>query len=306
MGNLRGGCSKPFAMDAWLSDFIAAEGLPPDFAETALAICAPLAARIVADARTPGFVVGVCGSQASGKSTLTAVLRRVLEDKGLKVASLSLDDLYLTRAQRQDLAREVHPLLATRGVPGTHDVALGLAVLDGLAGPGETLLPAFDKAVDDRRLQGAPVAGPVDVILFEGWCVGAVPQADIAAPINTLERDRDPDGRWRTFVNDALAGPYQDLFARIDLLVLLKAPSFEVVLAWRQEQEAKLRARLTREGGDLKRAMTAAQVADFIAHYERLTRRILAEMPGRADMVVALDQQRRPEATAAPPPRPAP
>ncbi|MFD3262757.1 kinase [Phenylobacterium ferrooxidans] len=293
-------------MDAWLSDFIAAEGLPPDFAETALAICGPLAARIIADARTPGFVVGVCGSQASGKSTLTAVLRRMLEDQGLKVASLSLDDLYLTRAQRQDLARDVHPLMATRGVPGTHDVALGLAVLDGLAGPGETLLPAFDKAADDRRPQGVPVAGPVDVILFEGWCVGAVPQADVSAPINALERDRDPDGRWRSFVNDALAGPYQALFARIDLLVLLKAPSFDVVLAWRQEQEAKLRARLAREGGDLKRAMTDAQVADFIAHYERLTRHILAEMPGRADMMVALDQQRRPVVMASPPPPPAP
>ena len=283
-------------MDPWLAEFIAAEGLPPDFALTARAICAPLAERIVADAKGPGFVVGLCGTQASGKSTLTAVLRAMLEDRGLVVASLSLDDLYLTHAERQGLAREIHPLLATRGVPGTHDVELGLTVLDGLARPGETQLPAFDKAADDRRPDGVPVAGPVDVILFEGWCVGAVAQADVAAPINALERERDPDGRWRTFVNAALAGPYQALFARIDLLVLLKAPSFEVVLVWRQEQEAKLRARLVREGGDLKRAMTDEQVADFIAHYERLTRHILAEMPGRADMVVELDAARRPRA----------
>ncbi|CAN5790172.1 kinase [soil metagenome] len=283
-------------MDTWLADFIAAEGLPPDFAETALAICGPLAARIVADLWPPGRVIGICGSQASGKSTLTAVLRRVLEEAGVTVASLSLDDLYLTRAARQALARDVHPLLATRGVPGTHDVALGASVLDSLACEGETVLPVFDKAADDRRRRGVSVAGPVDVILFEGWCVGAVPQADVAAPINALERERDPDGRWRTFVNDALAGPYQALFARIGLLVLLKAPSFEVVLAWRQEQEAKLRARLAREGGDLKRAMTDDQVADFIAHYERLTRHILAEMPGRADMIVELDEARRPMA----------
>ena len=281
-------------MDAWLSDFIAAEGLPADFARSARAICAPLAARIVAEPRKPGFVVGICGSQASGKSTLTAVLRRMLQDQGLKVAALSLDDLYLTRAQRQDLAREVHPLLATRGVPGTHDVALGIAVLDGLALPRATLLPAFDKAADDRRPEGVSIAGPADVILFEGWCVGAVAQADVSVPINDLERQHDPDGRWRAFVNAALAGPYQPLFARLDLLVLLQAPSFEIVLAWRREQEAKLRARLTREGGDLKRAMTDDQVADFIAHYERLTRHILAEMPARADMVVALDETRRP------------
>lgn len=283
-------------MDAWLSDFIAAEGLPPDFAATATAICAPLAERIMAAARAPGFVVGICGTQASGKSTLTAVLRHMLEVRGLKVASLSLDDLYLTHAARQALAREVHPLLATRGAPGTHDVALGLAVLDGLTRPGETLLPSFDKSTDDRRPDGVPVAGPADVILFEGWCVGAAPQdrAALAEPVNALERERDPDGRWRAFVNAALAGPYQDLFSRIDLLVLLKAPSFEVVLAWRREQEAKLRARLAREGGDLKRAMTDDEVAAFIAHYERLTRHILAEMPGRADVMVVLDAERRP------------
>ncbi|CAN5599208.1 kinase [soil metagenome] len=281
-------------MDPWLTDFIAAEGLPPDFAETALAICSPLAERIVSQAGGPGFVVGLCGAQASGKSTLTAVLRAMLEGRGLVVAALSLDDLYLAHAERQALAREIHPLLATRGVPGTHDVELGLAVLDGLARSGETRLPAFDKAADDCRPDGVPISGPVDVILFEGWCVGAVPQTDVAAPINALERERDSDGRWRTFVNAALGGPYQALFARIGLLVLLKAPSFEVVLAWRQEQEAKLRARLAREGGDLKRAMTDEQVADFIAHYERLTRHILAEMPARADVLVALDENRRP------------
>lgn len=293
-------------MDAWLSDFIAAEGLPPDFAATAQAICAPLAETILGQAKGPGFVVGICGTQASGKSTLTAVLKQMLEVRGVRVAALSLDDLYLTHAARQALAREVHPLLATRGVPGTHDVALGLAVLDSLARPGEILLPAFDKSTDDRRPAGAPVAGPVDVILFEGWCVGAVAQdpAALAEPVNALERERDPDGRWRSFVNAALAGPYQDLFSRIDLLVLLKAPSFEVVLAWRREQEAKLRARLAREGGDLKRAMTDSEVAAFIAHYERLTRHILAEMPGRADVVVELDAERR--ARASPPPPPAP
>lgn len=282
-------------MDAWLSDFIAAEGLPPDFAGTALAICAPLAEAILPRTEQP-LVVGICGAQASGKSTLTAVLRRMLKTHGVRVGSLSLDDLYLTHAERQALAREVHPLLATRGVPGTHDVALGLSALDDLGHPGACLLPIFDKASDDRSPRGVPIDGPVDVILLEGWCVGARPQppADLSAPINALERERDPDARWRAFVNDALAGPYQDLFARLDLLVMLKAPSFEVVLAWRQEQEAKLRARLTREGGDLKRAMTDAQVADFIAHYERLTRHILGEMPGRADVVVELDEQRRP------------
>ena len=287
-------------LDDWLNRFIAAEALPSGFADTARAICAPLAARIAAEARAaPRFTVGICGPQASGKSTLTAVVAHLLRDQGLAVAVLSLDDLYLTHAERQVLARDVHPLLATRGVPGTHDVALGLAVLEGLAKPGETRLPRFDKAADDRRPPAAwePVQGPVEVILFEGWCVGArpQPQAALARPVNDLEREADPDGRWRAHANAALAGPYQALFGRLDRLVLLRAPSFETVLAWRQEQERKLRARLAREGADPSRVMRDAEVARFIAHYERLTRWILEEMPGRADVVIALDPARRPQ-----------
>jgi D-glycerate 3-kinase len=288
-------------LDDWLNRFIGAEALPPGFADTARAICAPLAVRIAAEARqAPGFTVGICGPQASGKSTLTAVVAHLLGDQGFTVAVLSLDDLYRTHAERQVLARDVHPLLATRGVPGTHDVALGLAVLDGLGRPGETRLPRFDKAADDRRpaAEWEPVQGPVDVILFEGWCVGARPQpaAALALPVNDLERDADPDGRWRASANTALAGPYRGLFDRLDLLVLLQAPSFEIVLAWRREQERKLRERLAREGGDSSRVMTDVQVGHFIAHYERLTRWILEEMPTRADVVIALDAQRRPRA----------
>lgn len=281
-------------MSDWLADFLAAERLPASYAETVEAVALPLARRIEAAARPGGLVVGVCGAQASGKSTLTAVVRRLLEMRGLKVALFSLDDIYLTRAERQDLARDIHPLLATRGVPGTHDVAWGQALIEGLRGPGRTLLPAFDKARDDRK-PGALFEGPADVVLFEGWCVGARPQAPaaLASPVNALERDQDSGGVWRTYANTALAGPYQDLFSRLDLLVLLQAPGFEAVLDWRTQQERKLRERLAREGGDASRVMSDDQVETFIAHYERLTRWILEEMPRRADIVVRLDKQRR-------------
>lgn len=282
----------------WLDGFLAAERLPPDFAATVRRVCVPLADRIAREAVGPAYAVGVCGAQGSGKSTLAAVVRRLLEDRGLKVALLSLDDLYLTRAERQALAREIHPLLATRGVPGTHDVALGETLFDALGQSSEVALPSFDKATDDRRPLAAwpRIEGPVDVILFEGWCVGARPQApaDLIAPVNALERQQDPDGAWRTYANDRLAGPYRRLFERLDSLVLLQAPSFEVVLDWRLEQERKLRDRLAREGGDASRVMTDAEVETFIRHYERLTRHILAEMPARADVVVRLDAERRP------------
>ncbi|MGR4863401.1 kinase [Caulobacter sp. LARHSG274] len=281
----------------WLAALLRDEALPERFAAEVERLHVPLAARIAAVAMGPAFVVGLCGPQGCGKSTAVLVLRRLLEARGLRVAILSLDDLYLPIEDRQALARDVHPLLRTRGVPGTHDVGLGLAVLDGLAGPGRTAIPRFDKAADTRApSESWPVVeGPVDVVLFEGWCVGARPQPDkaLAAPVNALERERDPDGTWRAHVNAALAGPYRPLFARIDLLVQFLAPDFAAVLAWRQEQERKLRARLAAAGPSGARAMDDAEVVQFVQHYERLTRHIAAEMPARADLVIRLDADRR-------------
>src|SRR5262249_28396576 len=109
---------------------------------------------------------------------------------------------------------------------------------------------------------------------------------------NTLERDEDSDGTWRQYVNQMLGREYQRLFAQIHLLILLNAPSFEVVFRWRREQEEKLRQRVVAEGGDLSRVMDDAQLSRFISHYERLTRHILEEMPSRADVVVKLDAAR--------------
>lgn len=250
--------------------------------------------RLAALAKRP-FILGICGAQGSGKSTLSDALAENLRAGGLRVAVLSLDDLYLTRAERQGLAREIHPLLSTRGVPGTHDVALGLSVLDGLARPGRMLLPRFDKAVDDRALPGTGIDGPVDLVLLEGWCVGAVPQDGraLADPLNDLERTQDPDGRWRHYVNDRLAGDYQRLFARLDALMLLAAPDFAVVRDWRIQQEESLRARLRDAGRSTDQTMSDGQVVAFIQFYERLTRHILTEMPDRADLVLRLDAARR-------------
>jgi len=250
---------------------------------------ARLAERIAAQRQGAPLIVGVTGPQGSGKSTLAAQMPTALAAHGLGAAVLSLDDLYLTRAERQRLAREVHPLLATRGVPGTHDVALGAQVLASLGRPGETLVPSFDKAADDRRPpdQWTRVNGPVDVIVFEGWCVGARPQPPraLAAPVNDLERDRDPDGVWRRHANDALAGPYRALFDPIGFQALLLAPGFDVVLGWREQQEHELIAR----GG---KGQSDAELAVFVQYYERLTRWMAEEMPARADAVARLDAKR--------------
>lgn len=234
------------------------------------------------------LILGLCGAQGSGKSTLATGLQALMEQEGYRTAILSLDDLYLGRQARGQLAAAVHPLFRTRGVPGTHGVGRGIALLEAAKGRAPLLLPRFDKGQDEPLPQGEAVAAPVDLLIFEGWCVGARPQAkaDLVQPVNALERDEDPDEIWRRHVNRQLRGPYAELFAWIDRLVLLAAPDFSVVRGWRGQQEEALLAR----GAD--RAMDARQLDRFVQHYERLTRHILTEMPARADLLLPLDDAR--------------
>ncbi|NWK98360.1 kinase [Sphingobium lactosutens] len=238
------------------------------------------------------LILGLCGAQGSGKSTLAAGLQALMEQDGRRTAILSLDDLYLGRAVRARLADEVHPLFRTRGVPGTHDVARGIALCEAVKAGDPVLLPRFDKGQDEPFSEGEAIAGSIDLLIFEGWCVGARPQpeADLVAPVNVLERDEDPDGIWRRHVNRRLYGPYAELFGWIDRLILLAAPDFAVVRSWRGQQEEALRAE---QGEAANRAMDAAQLDRFVQHYERLTRHILTEMPGRADLTLSLDSDRQ-------------
>jgi D-glycerate 3-kinase len=280
--------------------------LPSAYADIVDAVHRPLAERLAALRQRLGrpAIVGVCGTQASGKTTLCAFLKLLLQQGGLKAETLALDDLYLSRAAREVLAEAVHPLFVTRGPPGTHDVPLGQAVLDVLAGgapPGDLRMPRFDKAADTLAPVDVwpPLEGAVDVVLFEGWCVGARPQAeaDLIRPVNALERERDPEGIWRRYANMRLASDYADLFARLDALVMLEAPGFDAVFDWRALQERKLGDRLKAQGGlsGGRRLMTEEDLRLFLAHYQRLTEHILAEMPARADAVVALAADHRVE-----------
>lgn len=281
----------PSALDRLVADL----ALPADFA--ALPWYRRIAAEIERRARQGPLLVGLCGSQGSGKSTMAAFLRALLDARGICTAILSLDDLYLDLPERIALAESVHPLLRTRGVPGTHDVALGEAVIDRLlaAADGEaTAIPRFDKSTDSRLppARWDRFVGPARVVVLEGWCIGATPEGEaaLATPINALEAQEDGDGRWRRYVDEALAGPYRDLFDRIGLTVFLQAPSFDCVFAWRRLQERKLRERTGGSGAGL---MDDAALARFIMHYQRITRRLLATMPARADLVAVLDAAQR-------------
>lgn len=246
-----------------------------------------IAAAIAARRNATGvpLLAGICGPQGSGKSTMAAFVAAMLDAQGLPTAILSLDDLYL---DPEDRPVHIHPLFATRGVPGTHDIALGELVIDRLFA-GRTSIPRFDKALDRRRprAEWEDNAGPASIVLFEGWCVGAEPEAApaLAAPINRLERGEDPDGVWRRHANQSLASDYRRLFARLGFLVYLAAPSFESVFGWRSLQEEKLRARV---GDGAPGVMDGPALARFVMHYERISRHLAATLPERCDILAEL------------------
>jgi len=241
----------------------------------------------------PRALVGVSGVQGSGKSTLAAQLASAARSRGVDTLVLALDDFYLGRRDRLRLAHDVHPLLATRGVPGTHDVVLLTRTLHALKNADAAhpaLIPRFDKGRDTRlapsrwrRVTRAP-----RWILLEGWCIGVPAESTKALEraVNALERTEDPDRRWRRWVNRQLVTEYAALWRRLDALIVLAAPSFSVVERWRGEQErALLRQRAPR-------ALTPEALRRFVMHYERLSRHALSTLPAIADVLIELDAAR--------------
>jgi D-glycerate 3-kinase len=278
----------------WLSSRC---GLSPETIAGLLPFYLPLAEHIAARRRAQAapLVVGIQGPQGAGKTTLTRLLQEVLRETcGLTVASLSIDDLYLTRAQRSELAQRVHALFVTRGVPGTHDVALGVGVLDALTRTGRTRVPRFDKVQDDRLPENSwtSVDGPCDVVLFEGLWIGVPPidDATLQAPVNELEALEDPEGIWRRHANARLREDYPALSRRCQLLVHVRVPDFACVKRWRSAAEEELRAQ---SSGSDSRLMDAAALARFFQHYERFTAHAMASMPGRAEVILEVDREHR-------------
>lgn len=240
------------------------------------------------------WLVGLSGLQGSGKSTFAIQLRTAADQVGVPSQVLSLDDFYLGRRDRARLAKTTHPLLRTRGVPGTHDIPLLTRVLGEMARASErhpAHVPQFDKGRDTRLppSRWRRVVVPPKLVVLEGWCVGVPPQeADaLADPLNALERLEDRDGIWRAWVNRQLADVYAPLWQRIDQLILLQAPDFGVVAGWRGQQEREQWAR------HAPHAMDADALQRFLMHYERLSRHALQELPHRADLCLRLGPDRQ-------------
>jgi D-glycerate 3-kinase len=240
-------------------------------------------------------IIGLTGGQGAGKSTITQVLKLILKIKySLSVACFSIDDFYKTLKERTSLAEKVNKLFKTRGVPGTHDTNLIKKIFIDLTKKNfrPVLIPRFDKARDDRspKKYWQKIKQQPNIIIFEGWCVGARPQQkkNLLKPINILEKKQDLDLKWRSRVNNELKNEYKKIFKKINMLIFLKVPSFDCVYKWRLLQEKKLK--LTSRG---KKIMSPLQVREFIMYYQRITIQMLKDLSNKAYAVLYLDKQHR-------------
>lgn len=237
-------------------------------------------------------VYGIVGLQGSGKSTLAAQLAVLGKTRGLNIVIFSIDDFYLGKRERNALGRSVHPLLARRGPPGTHDVALACEVIDKLKHGKSVRIPRFDKISDTRLspLRWQKIDERIDLIIFEGWFLFATPEneASLCKPLNRLERERDKDGVWRNYCNEALKN-YAELWQRIGRSLFLQGPGFEQVKYWRWQQEQSLQS-----ANPNRKTMTQVEIEDFILLFERTSRNVFQQLPNQVDRIVRLDKNRNP------------
>jgi len=246
------------------------------------------------------LIVGISGGQGSGKTTFVEFLKKILELKyNLKCYSISIDDIYKTKKDRFLLSKKEHKLFFTRGVPGTHDTKYLINYFKNLkdlkAGKKVFTIPKFNKAIDDRLSKKLwyRFSNKCDIILFEGWCVGATDENNksiLEKPINSLEKVEDRQCVWRKLVNNHLKKDYKMLYSFIDFMIYLKAPSFKKVLEWRTLQEKKLSK--FKEKKNL--IMNNNQLKRFVMFYERITQNMFKHMPKSADIVIPINFQHLP------------
>ena len=240
-------------------------------------------------------IIGITGGQGSGKSTISNILKIILKKMfNLNTVIFSIDDFYKTLKDRKKMSLKISPLFLTRGVPGTHDTKLLLNTIKKLKKSkfDKVNIPIFDKSIDNRlpKKYWQSIKEKPDIIIFEGWCIGAKAQnnRDLLIPINKLEKEKDKNSTWRFYVNNKLKKEYSKIFKLIDKLIFLKVPSFKKVYEWRLLQEKKLR---TKSRGN--KIMNDNEVKNFIMFYERLTRHMLNTMTKKSDVIVKIDSKHK-------------
>ena len=240
-------------------------------------------------------IIGLAGGQGSGKSTISQLLKIILKVKfNLETVVFSIDDFYKTLKDRKMMSKKINQLFLTRGVPGTHDTKILHKCLKNLKRKSfkKFLIPKFDKALDNRRSKNKwiKVSKKPNIVIFEGWCVGAKHQKkrDLIKPVNELEKLEDKNLIWRKKVNNELKNDYKKIFNLIDDLIFLKVPSFKHVYKWRLLQEKKLRR--TSKG---KKIMSIKEIKRFIMFYERITRNMIKTLSTRAKILINIDAKHR-------------
>ena len=241
------------------------------------------------------LIIGLAGGQGSGKTTISSILSLILKKYfKLKVFKISIDDFYKTKKQREILSKDKHSLLLTRGVPGTHDIKIMLDFFRKIKTKNfkSLKLPKFNKANDDRykkkhwyKLKSRP-----DVVIFEGWCVGAKPQSLrlLKKPINALEKAYDKNLKWRRFVNLQLKTNYKKLYSQLDSLLYLKVKNFNLLKKWRIKQEEKLWLK-SKSRKNLK-IMNKKEVINFMQTYQRITEQMFKDAPKYSSIIMNLNK----------------
>ncbi len=245
------------------------------------------------DNKKPYFV-GLAGGQGTGKTTISSIIKIILEKYfKLKVFKISIDDFYKTRKERIALSKKVHPMLLTRGVPGTHDINMMLDFFKkSKAKKFKSMkLPNFNKAIDDRfpKNKWNKINRRPDVIIFEGWCVGARAETNktLKKSINSMEKANDHKLVWRKYVNQQLKTKYKKLYSQLNCMIYLKAKNFSLLQKWRLKQEQKLWLKTKKKGGH--KIMSKGDVINFMQTYQRITQNMFKNMPKYASIIFNLN-----------------
>ena len=246
-----------------------------------------------ADNKRPYFV-GLAGGQGTGKTTISSIIKIILEKYfKLKVFKISIDDFYKTRKERISLSKKVHPMLLTRGVPGTHDINMMLDFFKKSKAKKfkNMKLPNFNKAIDDRfsKNKWNKINKRPDVIIFEGWCVGARAETNktLKKSINSMEKANDNKLVWRKYVNQQLKTKYKKLYSQLNCMIYLKAKNFSLLQKWRLKQEHKLWLKTKKKGGH--KIMSKGDVINFMQSYQRITQNMFKNMPKYASIILNLN-----------------
>ena len=242
------------------------------------------------------FLIGLSGGQGTGKTTISSIVSLILTKYfKLKVFKISIDDFYKTRKERISLSKFKHSLLRTRGAPGTHDIKTIFRFFNKIKSKKFTQikLPRFDKSIDDRckRNLWYNIYSRPDVVIFEGWCVGARPQKtfDLKKPVNLLEKTEDKSLKWRKYVNKQLETKYKKLFNKLDGLIYLKVQNFLLLRKWRLKQEKKLWLKASNKK-NLK-IMNKKEVINFMSTYQRITQHMFNDMPKISSVIMNLNDK---------------